>query len=146
MKKSIYILAILLLFTQCMKEETIKPKERIGVYDAGIGVTAPTIIKYPDFELHVESFSDYNPRGIASAFSRAQLKLVTSIFEKEFSLLTGPGPHGNPKDILNHQIKEITINNILFRITFETFNWDADKSTDEVLIVDKGRFLVEKVE
>lgn len=144
MKKNTYIIAILLLFTQCVKEETIKPKERIGVYGSGIGVTAPTIITYPDFELHVDEFSDYYVRNILPPRSLATIKVINKNINQEFKL----GLFVNAADVLQKtdHIKEVVIDNIPFRITFETFNWDAEKSTDEVLVVDKGRFLVEQVE
>jgi len=144
MKRIIQILTIIILFTQCTKEETIKPKERIGVYGAGIGVTAPTIITYPDFELHVDKFSRYITKGIVPPTSSAFLKIATNNVNEEFSLSLFVNKPEAAQD--NNHIKELTINNIPFRITFETFNWDAEKSTDEILIVDKGRFLVEKVE
>ena len=148
MKKTIQILAILLLFTQCAKEEVIKPKERIGVYGDGIGVTAPTIIKYPDFELHVEKFSDYFQKGYRSPYSDAFLSIYLKNRQEDykFVLETIPNSTLNNDDFLKWQVEEISIDNIPFRITFETFNWNSKKSTDEVLVVDKGRFLVEKVE
>ena len=144
MKLTIQILTILLLFTQCAKEEVIKPKERIGIYGAGVGVTAPTIITYPDFELHVDRYSNYITTGIVPPTSSAFLKVVTNNVNEEFPLSLFLNKPDAAQD--NNHIKELEINNTLFRITFETFNWDADKSTDEVLVVEKGRFLVEKVE
>ena len=144
MKLTIQILTILILFTQCVKEELIKPKERIGVYGAGIGVKAPTNLIYPDFEVHIEKYSDYYIRNIIPPHSLASVKIIHNNINQEFKL----GLFVNRPEILqkSDHIKEVIIDNILFRITFETFNWDTDKSTDEVLIVDKGRFLVEKVE
>ncbi len=147
MKKNTYLLAILILFTQCVKEDTVKPKERIGVYGAGVSVAALTVIKYKDFDMLIEKFSAYNPANSHPPFSVASIKITIDAIEQEFSLLTGPIPGNIDYDNLpSHQVKQIIIGDKIFRIVFETFNWDADKSTDETLVVDKGRFLVEKVE
>ncbi len=144
MKKIIQILTILILFTQCIKEETIKPKKRIGVYGAGIGVTAHTIIKYPDFELYVEEFSDYHIGDIGAPSSIVSLNIKSIKEGGKFGLKTFPNSSFSNDTLSQSQLIEIY--NVPFRIIFETFNWDADKSTDEVLVVDKGRFIVEKVE
>ncbi len=148
MKKTIYILSIFLLFTQCVKEEIVKPKEVIGKYDRLVIVSAPSIIKYNDFELHTENFSTYNPTNFLPPFSEATMKVTRKTEEQKFNLSTLPGAINSGyshENLSKYQAKEIVVDSSTFRIIFIDFVWDKEKSNDDIKIVDKGRFYIEKV-